>query len=63
MDPITAGLVGLLQLVLFIVALVSIIRNDNHGAIAKLIWILIIFFIPILGPIAWFLIGRGRSRA
>ena len=41
------------------VALVSIFRNNFKGN-EKLIWILVVIFLPILGAILYFLIGRPK---
>jgi hypothetical protein len=58
MDPITLG--GVIAFVIFIVTLVSIVKNPNHGAFGKFIWILVAFFLSILGSILWLIFGRGR---
>ncbi len=59
MEPIsfTFGVVGL---VIFIVTVVSIVRNPNHGGVGKFVWILVAFFLSILGSILWLIFGRGR---
>ncbi|PPF79774.1 hypothetical protein C5B96_12145 [Subtercola sp. Z020] len=62
MDPISGGLVGIIGLVIFIATVVSIVRNPNHGAVGKLIWILVAFFLNLLGSILWLIFGRGRVR-
>jgi hypothetical protein len=59
MDPITGSL-GLIGLVVFIVTVVSIVNNPNHGALGKFLWILLAFFLSIIGSILWLLIGRGK---
>ena len=58
--------IGLLQVLIILVplsipviALVSVLMNDFPGN-QKLIWILVIIFIPILGAILYFLIGRAK---
>jgi hypothetical protein len=59
MEPIsfTFGIVGL---IIFIVTVVSIVKNPNHGALGKFVWILVAFFLSILGSILWLIFGRGR---
>jgi len=60
---------GTLLLILFIalfivllpvLALVSVLMNDFPSG-EKLIWVLVIIFLPILGSILYFLIGRDRK--
>lgn len=44
---------------LFVIALVSVLRAEFSGQ-DKLIWILVIIFLPVLGPILYFIIGRKQ---
>ena len=60
MDPITATIAGIIGFVIFLVTLVSIVRNPNHGFFGKFIWILVALFLNVLGSILWLLFGRGR---
>ncbi len=62
MDPITATIAGVIGFVIFLVTLVSIVRNPNHGFFGKFIWILVALFLNVLGSILWLLFGRGRVR-
>lgn len=62
MEPISASIFSLLFLIIFIVTIVSIVRNPNHGVLGKFIWILVAFFLSLLGTILWFVFGRGRVR-
>ena len=56
----TTQIAIILLVILFpVVALVSALRNDFKGN-EKIIWILLIIFLPILGAILYFLIGRGK---
>ncbi|WBU39075.1 PLDc N-terminal domain-containing protein [Homoserinibacter sp. YIM 151385] len=61
MDPLTLGL-GIVGLIIFIITLVSILQNNNHGVGGKVLWIAIAFFLNWIGSILWLLIGRGRRR-
>jgi uncharacterized membrane protein len=51
-----------LVLVLFIVALFSVLKTNFKDSTTKLIWILVILVIPGAGPIFYFLIGRRQQR-
>ncbi len=54
------GLWGLLILVADLWALVSVLQSDLSTG-KKVLWILLIFFLPVLGFILWLLLGpRGR---
>ena len=51
------GIVGLLILICWIVAIVQILQSSLPST-NKLIWILVVIFLPIIGTILWFIIGR-----
>jgi len=60
MDPISASIASLVGLIVFIITVVSIVKNPNHGGGGKFLWILVAFFLSILGSILWLIFGRGR---
>ncbi|WP_309713187.1 PLDc N-terminal domain-containing protein [Pseudolysinimonas sp.] len=49
-----------MALIVFIVTVVSIVNNPNHGGFGKFVWIVVAFFLSILGSILWLIFGRGR---
>ena len=56
------GLVGLIILVLDIWAIINVIKS-GAGTGAKIIWVLLIIFLPVLGLIIWAIAGpRGNVR-
>ncbi|MBD8506027.1 PLDc N-terminal domain-containing protein [Hoyosella sp. G463] len=64
-DAVSIGLVILLAvvaiaaLVLFIAALVSVLSSTVLSGVGKIVWILLIFVFPLLGPLLWFFLGRN----
>lgn len=52
------GLLGLLVLILDIVAIASIL-GARKSAGWKLLWILVVLFLPLVGMILYFLIGKN----
>ncbi|WP_066256704.1 PLD nuclease N-terminal domain-containing protein [Neobacillus drentensis] len=56
--PILAP-IFIIQLILIIVAIIDLIRIETTNG-PKWLWVLIILFINILGPILYFVIGRKR---
>ena len=63
MDPITlsiGGVGGVGGLIIFIVTVVAIVNNPNHGGFGKFIWIVVAFFLSVIGSLLWLLFGRGR---
>jgi hypothetical protein len=59
---IFGGIAGVLWFILTIYALYLILTGSGDGT-NKLIWVLVILILPILGPILYFLIGRGSRVA
>ena len=43
-----------------VIALVDALRSNFRGSSDKLIWVLIILFLPYFGPILYFTIGRQQ---
>jgi hypothetical protein len=58
-------IVGFIALALFIFALVDCISiyESRVKTLNKLAWVFIIILIPILGPIFWLTLGKGRLDA
>ncbi|HWS36007.1 MAG TPA: PLD nuclease N-terminal domain-containing protein [Actinoplanes sp.] len=49
-------------LVLLILALISSLSAERARNMPRFAWVLLILLAPIVGPIAWFLVGRPISR-
>lgn len=47
--------------VLWLWALIDLLRSDFKDSINKLIWLILIVFLPVLGAILYLLIGRGQK--
>lgn len=56
---ILLAVVAIAALVLFIAALVSVLSSTVLSGVGKIVWILLIFVFPLLGPLLWFLLGRN----
>ena len=50
--------VVVVMLVALVVALVQIRRAPSLSSTARAIWVVIVLFAPIAGPVIWFLVGR-----
>lgn len=44
--------------VLLLAAVVSVLANGNTSGGGKLLWVIFILWFPLLGAIAWFVVGR-----
>ncbi|MBW7468842.1 hypothetical protein ABID22_003532 [Pontibacter aydingkolensis] len=47
--------------ILWLWALIDLLRSDFKNSINKLIWVILIVFLPVLGAILYLLIGRGQK--
>ena len=53
------GLVGLLILILDIYVIYLILTGGGDPGM-KLLWVIIVLILPLIGPILYFLIGKGK---
>lgn len=52
---------GILVLILDIWAIINIL-NSSQGTGTKVLWILIILFLPLVGFVVWFLAGPRENK-
>lgn len=52
----------LLEVWLMITALIHVLKHPDYKFGNKLMWILIVVFIQIIGPIVYFVFGRGENE-
>jgi Phospholipase_D-nuclease N-terminal len=52
------NLLLLVQSVLFIIALITILVSRRYTGGGKFIWVLLVFVLPVLGPIVWLVWGK-----
>lgn len=57
-----SGLMGLLVLVADLYAIIQVL-GSNATTGTKLIWVLLILFLPVIGFILWLLMGPGNRRS
>ena len=50
------------ELALGIIALIHVLRHPNYRFGNKIMWILIVLFISIIGPLLYFIAGRGEDQ-
>jgi hypothetical protein len=52
-------LLALIILVIDVLAIVDIIKSDKDNE-KKILWVIVVVFLPVLGPILYFFIGKGK---
>jgi len=58
----TSGIVGLIILIADIWAIVNVFQSSADTG-KKVLWIVLILFLPLLGLILWFFLGPKSKRA
>lgn len=58
---IVAWILAGIQLVLFIAALISVLASKRYTGGGKFLWAVVVFALPLLGPIGWFVAGRNAQ--
>ncbi len=52
---------GIIGLAIYAYTIYDVITNNFGGNNDKIVWVLIVIFLPFLGTILWFLIGRKAT--
>lgn len=50
------------ELVLGITALIHVLKHPNYRFGNKTMWILIVLFVSLIGPLVYFIAGRGEDQ-
>lgn len=61
MIEVGGGIIGLIWLIIVIWAILKTAQSST-SAIAKALWIVILLLLPVVGLIAWLLLGPGRTN-
>ena len=51
----------LLPSIFWIIALIDILKSDFRDTNDKIIWALVVIFLPVIGSILYFLIGKSQK--
>ena len=51
----------LLPSIFWIIALIDILKSDFRDTNGKIIWALVVIFLPVIGSILYFLIGKSQN--
>lgn len=67
MDVLMANLplfipVIIAEVILAVTALIHVLRHPHYRFGNKIMWALIVLFIQVIGPIAYFVLGRGEEE-
>ena len=52
--------IAIIQLILELAALIHAVKHPKYKVGNKIIWILVILLVNLIGPILYFIIGRGE---
>ncbi|QCR21461.1 PLDc N-terminal domain-containing protein [Pontibacter sp. SGAir0037] len=62
MELLLVLLFGLVPFVLWLWAIIDLLRSDFRSGTDKLIWAVVIIFVPLLGALLYLLIGRSQKN-
>ena len=51
----------ILPLILLLWALIDILRSNFKDSITKLVWIIVVIFVPLIGAILYLVLGRSQK--
>ena len=51
----------LLELILAITALMHVLKHPKYKFGNRIIWVIVVLFIQIIGPVCYFIFGRGED--
>lgn len=54
------ALLSLLYFVFWIWVLIDVIKNPGLSGNERIVWVLVIIFVPCIGPLLYFFIGRSK---
>lgn len=59
------GVLGLIVLGLWIFCLIDVITTDEYACrnLSKMVWLLLVLFLPFIGSVAWLVAGRPESSS
>ncbi|OSS42246.1 hypothetical protein DESAMIL20_1799 [Desulfurella amilsii] len=55
------GLLSIIIAILWLMALIDILKSDFKDGLTKVIWLVFVIFLPFLGSILYFFIGRDQK--
>jgi len=62
MAALIGGLIGIAGFVFWLWMLIHAISNKSLEGAEKVVWVLVIIFLPFIGSILYFFIGRPKGR-
>ncbi|WP_411338242.1 PLDc N-terminal domain-containing protein [Ruminococcus gauvreauii] len=52
----------LIELALMVTALIHVLRHSDYRFGNRAVWVIVVVFIQIIGPILYFVFGRGEEE-
>lgn len=54
--------VVVIEVILMLTALVHVLRHPHYRFGNKAVWVIVVIFVQIIGPIVYFVFGRGEGE-
>ena len=60
-EIIVISIIFLGPIILWLISLIDVLQADFKDTITKLIWVLVIIFVPVIGALLYLVIGRKQK--
>jgi hypothetical protein len=60
-EAVIAIALGSMPFILILIALIDILTSNFRDSNTKLIWVIVVIFVPCLGSILYFIMGRSQK--
>jgi prolipoprotein diacylglyceryltransferase len=60
--PIFMGLWFVISIIVFIIVLIDILKRDDLDTLKKILWILVVWFLGIIGAIIYYLLSKRNPK-
>jgi len=54
-------ILAVMPFILLLIALVDVLRSDFKDSGTKIVWVVVIVFMPLLGSVLYFILGRRQK--
>lgn len=54
------GFWGIIRIIVFVLVVLDILKRDELGTIEKILWLLVVWFLGIIGAIIYYLLSKRK---
>ncbi len=57
------GIYFIIKIIVFIIVVIDILRRDDLDTLEKILWLLVVWFLGIIGAIIYYLLSKRNSKS